>query len=254
MGTVTVRHEHGGQLARLILDAPKANILDSEMLRALIGALEDAESAPAVKLVVLEGAAKHFSFGASVEEHRAAPSRKMIPLFGRLFRTLIETRLPLLAAVRGQCLGGGMELACFCHWVFAEPEARFGQPEIHLGVFPPVAALVLPLLVGQAAADDLCLTGRTITAEQARELGLVHTLSADLESAVQDFFHAHIEPRSAAALRLTARASRYLFNTAFCQNWAELERIYLDELMETADANEGIAAFLEKRQPNWLHR
>jgi cyclohexa-1,5-dienecarbonyl-CoA hydratase len=254
MGAIALAREHEGQVARLRLDAPKANVLDMEMIGRLAEALAGLGTEPALKAVVIEGSGSHFSYGASVEEHRAEPCREMIPAFGRLFRTLIETRLPTVALVRGQCLGGGMELALFCNWVFAEPGARFGQPEIRLGVFPPAAALMLPLLAGQARADDLCLSGRVIDAEEAWRIGLVHTVSEDPEGAVQLFLAEHILPKSAIALRIANQASRHAFNRAFLDGWAHLERLYLDDLMRTADANEGIAAFLEKRSPAWLHR
>ncbi len=254
MGKVNVRLEMDGQLGRLVLSAPKGNVLDSAMMRDTIAALEDLGKRPALKLIVIEGEGDHFSYGASVEEHRAEQCPTMIPLFGLLFRTIIETRVATLAAVRGQCLGGGMELALFCNWVFAHPSARFGQPEIRLGVFPPAAAIVLPLLAGQALADEVCLTGRTYTAAEAHAGRLVHTVAEDLERAVQAFFAQHLAPHSAAALRLALRATRQPFNDTFLSRWAELERLYLAELMTTHDANEGIQAFIDKRQPQWLHR
>jgi len=254
MGKVNLRTEHDGQLGRLLLNAPKGNVLDAVMMRETIAALEDLGRLPALKLIVIEGEGGHFSFGASVEEHRAEPCKEMIPLFGRLFRALIDARVATLAAVRGQCLGGGMELALFCNWVFAHPSACFGQPEIRLGVFPPAAAIVLPLLVGQALADEVCLTGRMYTGAEALACRLVHTVAEDLERAVQEFFAQHIAPHSAAALRLALRATRHPFNQTFLNRWAELERLYLDELMATYDANEGIRAFLAKRPPQWLHR
>ena len=178
----------------------------------------------------------------------------MIPLFGGLFRALIDTRVATLAAVRGQCLGGGMELALFCNWVFAHPTARFGQPEIRLGVFPPAAAIILPLLVGQALADEVCLTGRTYTAAEALARRLVHAVADDLEGAVRAFFSQNLAAHSAASLRLALRASRHLFNRTFLDRWPELEHLYLAELMATHDANEGIQAYLDKRPAQWLHR
>jgi cyclohexa-1,5-dienecarbonyl-CoA hydratase len=254
MSKVEVRLEHDGQLAWLVLSAPKANILDAEMMREAIGAIERLAAAPALKLLAIRGAGDHFCFGASVEEHQAQPSREMIPLFGKLFRTLIEAGIPTLAAVRGQCLGGGMELALFCNWVFAHPSARFGQPEIRLGVFPPVAAILLPLLAGQAAADDICLTGRVYSAAEAQQRRLVHAVAEDLDGAVQEFFVQQIAPHSAQGLRLALRAVRHRFNRTFIDSWQQMERLYLDELMATHDANEGIQAFIDKRQPIWLHR
>jgi cyclohexa-1,5-dienecarbonyl-CoA hydratase len=254
MSKIDLRMEQDGQVARVVLNAPKGNILDSEMIRELIAAVGQTEAAPGVKLMVIEGAGSHFSFGASVEEHHAAPCREMIPLFGGLFFALMDAAVPTLAAVRGQCLGGGMELAVFCNWVFAHHDARFGQPEIRLGVLPPVAALLLPLLAGQAASDDICLTGRTLTAHEAMALGLVHTVSEDVEAVWQAWFHERLMPHSAASLRRAVRASRHGLNRAFREQWADIERLYLDDLMATQDANEGIAAFLARRPPVWTHR
>jgi cyclohexa-1,5-dienecarbonyl-CoA hydratase len=254
MSKVDVRLEQDDTLARVVLNAPKGNILDAAMIEDLTAASRDVARRPTVKLMVLEGAGPHFSFGASVEEHRREPCRAMIPQFGRLFLTWIEAAVPTLAAVRGQCLGGGMEVALFCNWVIAHPQAKFGQPEIRLGVFPPVAALMLPLLAGQPAADDLCLTGRTIGAQEALEMRLVHSLAEDVEDAAQKFFATHLRPLSAAALRLAVRASRQQFNRTFRELWPPMERLYLEELMGTHDANEGIEAFIAKRPPVWAHR
>ena len=166
----------------------------------------------------------------------------------------MEASLPTLAAVRGQCLGGGMEVAVFCNWVFAHTDAIFGQPEIRLGVFPPVASLMLPLLAGQGACDDICLTGRTLTAHEAMGMGLVHVVADDIEAAWKAWVKERLLPHSASSLRIAARASRYAFNHAFRAHWKEIERLYLDELMSTSDANEGIAAFMARRPPAWAHR
>jgi len=254
MSKVEIRLEHDDSLARVVLNAPKGNILDAAMIGDLTAAIQDVARRPAVKLMVMEGAGAHFSFGASVEEHRREPCRAMIPQFGRLFLTWIDAAVPTLAAVRGQCLGGGMEVALFSNWVIAHPQAKFGQPEIRLGVFPPVAAIILPLLAGQAVSDDICMTGRVFTAEEARDMRLVHTLAEDVETAVQAFFDTHLRPLSAVSLRAAARASRFRFNETFREQWPQLERQYLDDLMATHDANEGIEAFIAKRAPVWTNQ
>jgi cyclohexa-1,5-dienecarbonyl-CoA hydratase len=253
MGRVAVRFAHDWQLAWVMLNAPKANILDGEMIRDLTRAFRDLAGLQELKLIGLHGAGPHFSFGASVEEHRPEPCRQMIPEFGELFRALLDAQIPTAAAVRGQCLGGGMELAGICTWIFSDPAAKFGQPEIQLGVFPPVAALIFPWRIGQARSDDLCLTGRTIDAQEALRAGFVNEVTEDPEAAVEAHFVRHLLPKSAAALRLAQRASRWTFDRAFREGWAALERLYLDELMDTADAKEGIAAFLERRPPHWAN-
>jgi len=239
------------QILALTLNSPKGNVLDREMLTELITAIKENGNAPSIKALVFQGAGDHFSFGASVPEHQKESAPQMLATFHDLFRALIAINKPCLALVRGQCLGGGFELAMFCHWIFAAENAQFGQPEINLAVFPPVASLLLPRLIGQSAADDLVLSGRSITAPEAKQLGLLYSVSADPAAELNEFLAKHILPKSAAALQFAARASRYEMHQAFLQNIAALERMYVQELMETADADEGIKAFMERRKPMW---
>jgi cyclohexa-1,5-dienecarbonyl-CoA hydratase len=237
---------------KLVLDAPKANVLDAEMMAEIRGHLRTTvPGTPGLKLIVFEGEGSHFCFGASVKEHQREQAAQMLAGFHGMFLDLIELAVPTAAVVRGQCLGGGMELAIFCHWIFASPSARFGQPEIQLGVFPPPASVILPLKLGQAAADHLCLSGESWTAEQARAAGLVHEVADDPMVALDAFFDKHLKPKSASSLRMATRAVRNGFHQTLRQQLPALERLYVDELMATHDANEGIAAFLEKRSPVW---
>jgi cyclohexa-1,5-dienecarbonyl-CoA hydratase len=242
---------HDGQVLNLTLAAPKGNVLDSVMIRELTEAVKDDGRARDVKLIVFRGEGKHFSFGASVEEHQKELVGEMLPTFHRLFRTLIEVSKPTCAVVRGQCLGGGMELAAFCHWIFASEDAAFGQPEIVLAVFPPVASILLPHRIGQAAADDLILTGRSVAAKEALELGLVNSVSEDPEAEFEAFLRQHILPKSAVALGHAVSAARFELHRALLRHLDELEKFYLEQLMQTEDANEGIRSFLEKRKPVW---
>lgn len=251
---IIVTTEHGGQAVGITLNSPKGNILDRQMIGELFIALQETAGAADVRIVVFRGAGEHFSFGASVEEHRKEIVGDMLPRFHQLFKTLAELSVPTCAVVRGQCLGGGMELAIFCNWIFAAPNAAFGQPEIMLAVYAPVASLVLPLLIGQSRADDLLLTGRSISAAEAQHLGLVHTVADDPESALQDFIARHILPKSAAALRYAQCAGRTQFREVFLRHITVLEKSYLEDLMQTHDASEGIAAFLEKRPPVWTSK
>ncbi len=239
---------------KLVLDAPKANVLDGEMMAGIHEQLAALVNAPEVKLLVFEGEGSHFCFGASVAEHVKEEAPAMLASFHGLFLKMIDLALPTAAVVRGQCLGGGMELAIFCNWIFASPEAKLGQPEIMLGVFPPPASLILPLKLGQARADHLCLTGESWTADQARDAGLVHEVAEDPAAALEAFAQKHILPKSAASLRMAVRAARLGFNQSLREKFPEIERLYLEELMETADANEGIASFIEKRKPQWQNR
>jgi len=240
-----------GQILTLTLNAPKGNVLDREMMSELICAIKEYGSAPSVKALIFRGEGEHFSFGASVAEHQKESVALMLATFHDLFKTLITFSKPTFAVVRGQCLGGGLELAAFCNWIFASEEAKFGQPEINLAVFPPVASLILPHLVGQSAADDLVLSGRSITAPEATQIGLVYFVSADPQAALDEFLAKHILPKSAIALQFAAKASRYEMHQAILKNIEALEKMYVQELMETDDANEGIKAFMEKRKPVW---
>ncbi|MCO5168615.1 MAG: enoyl-CoA hydratase-related protein [Planctomycetes bacterium] len=244
--------EEEGGLLRLVLDRPKGNVLDREMLEAL---REEARAAgPAVKALLLEGEGRHFSFGASVDEHRPEVVGALLPAFHGLFLDLAASGKVLLAAVRGQCLGGGLEVAAFCQRLVAAPDATLGQPEVKLGVFAPVASLVLPLRLGQARADDLLLTGRSVGAAEALALGLVDEVAPDPAEAARAWYRQHLAPRSAAGLRHAVLAARHRLHRALTDDLPWLERQYLEELMSTADAREGISAFLEKRAPAWSHR
>ncbi len=175
----------------------------------------------------------------------------MIGVFHRLFRLMLEANVITLAAVRGQCLGGGLELASFCNRLFASPDARLGQPEIQLGVFAPVASVALAERVGRSRAEDLCLSGRSLTAEEGLAIGLVDEVAEDPSRAALAYAREHLLPRSASSLRLALRAVRAGFAERFDAELARVERLYLDELMSTADANEGLVAFIEKRKPIW---
>jgi cyclohexa-1,5-dienecarbonyl-CoA hydratase len=167
---------------------------------------------------------------------------------------MLDANVVTLAAVRGQCLGGGLELAAFCNRVFADEGARLGQPEIVLGVFAPVASSVLRERMGSGGAEDLLLSGRTIDAREAFRLGLVDEIHGDPGEAAMAYARAHLMPHSASSLRRAVHAARLGFARRFQQDIQQLETLYLDNLMQTADASEGIHAFLEKRAPIWRNQ
>jgi cyclohexa-1,5-dienecarbonyl-CoA hydratase len=250
-----VRHalDEQGALLRLTLDAPPGNILDRATLRSLSALLDVHGRSASVRAILFATAGRHFSYGASVAEHQPNQAADMLREFHGLFRLLIDLAKPTLAAVRGRCLGAGLELATFCHFTFAAPDVEMGQPEIRLGVVAPVASLVLPQRLGQAVADDLCLTGRSVGAAEAHRLGLVRSVTDDPTAAALAFAREHLTPHSAAALPFAVRAARATFHAAFLSHIDAVEREYLDGLMATADAVEGITAFLEKRPPRWRH-
>jgi cyclohexa-1,5-dienecarbonyl-CoA hydratase len=250
-GRVRSETLEGGAVRRLVLTGSKGNVLSSAMSAALAAAVREAAAIPSVKAILLEGDGAHFSFGASVEEHLPEHVAAMLRGFHALFRTLLETAVPALASVRGRCLGGGLELAAFCHRVFASPDARLGQPEIVLGVFPPVASMFLRERTGRGAAEDLCLSGRTIDAAEAHAIGLVDVIADDPSAAAIAYAREHLLPRSAASIRHAARAVRRDLAARFESDLAAQEALYLEGLMKTRDAEEGIRAFLEKRPPRW---
>jgi cyclohexa-1,5-dienecarbonyl-CoA hydratase len=223
-------------------------------MHEIAAAVEIAGSNPQGKAILFCAEGDHFSFGASVPEHRAEVVAEMLTAFHALFRTLIASSLPTVSAVRGQCLGGGFELVAFTHWVFASPDACFGQPEVNLGVFPPVASLILPFRVGQTAADDLTLTGRSWAAEELKQKGFLHAVTDRPEEAAREFIQKHLVPKSAVALRYTVRSSRWAMHEAVLKHISALEKMYIDELMKSHDANEGIKAFMEKRPPIWKNQ
>jgi cyclohexa-1,5-dienecarbonyl-CoA hydratase len=237
-----------------VLDRPKANILDSAMLEAMRPHLAALGGAPRPKLLVFEGAGDHFSFGASVEEHRPESVAAMLGRFHDTFRSIEASGVPTAALVRGRCLGGALELAAFCGRVVCDPGALFGVPEVRLGVFPPVAAATLRWRVGGARASELILTGRTVAADEAVRIGLADESAGDPDAALAAWFETELAPKSSAALSFAWRASRLALSRAFERDVPELERLYLEELMRTADAVEGIEAFLEKRNPDWRNR
>jgi cyclohexa-1,5-dienecarbonyl-CoA hydratase len=245
--------EREGALLRLRLARPKANIVDAAMIRALHVALEEHARTNALRGVLLDAEGPHFSFGASVEEHLPAQCAQMLASLHALLIELVEFPVPVLVAVRGQCLGGGLELALAGGPIFATPTAQLGQPEIKLGVFAPAASVLLPYRVNQTVAEDLLLSGRSITGTEALGCGLLHALADDPEAAALAWFEQHLQDKSAAALACALAASRGAMRREVRTRLAEVEQLYLERLMRTQDANEGLAAFVAKRQPRWTH-
>ncbi len=246
--------EFDGALLRLRLARPKANIVDAEMIAALDGALLAHRAQTGLRGVLLDAEGPNFSFGASVEEHLPAQCAQMLASLHALILNMLEFPAPILVAVRGQCLGGGLEVALAGSLIFAAPEAQFAQPEMKLGVFAPAASVLLPYRVNQPLAEDLLLSGRSVSAEEARAAGLVQTVFEDPETAALAYFQQHLAGKSAAALACAVAAARGAMVREVRQRLAEVERLYLDKLMSTRDANEGLTAFLAKRKPVWEHK
>lgn len=244
----------GDALLRLRLARPKANLVDAAMIHALGRALAAQRTRSTLRGVLLDAEGPHFSFGASVEEHLPAQCAQMLASLHALIVAMIEFPAPILVAVRGQCLGGGLELALACSRIFAAPDAQFGQPEMKLGVFAPAASVLLPYRVNQPAAEDLLFSGRSLGAQEALAAGLVQAVADDPSAAALAYFDEHLAGRSAAALACALAAARGAQLRDVRQRLAEVERFYLERLMSTHDAKEGLAAFLAKRPPQWEHR
>ena len=246
--------EADGHLLRLRLDRPKANIVDAAMIGALQAAFDAHLARSDLLGVLLDAEGPHFSFGASVQEHLPASCGAMLASLHRLVLTIAAAPVPVLVAVRGQCLGGGLEVALACHLMFVAGDATLGQPEMQLGVFAPAASCLLPELVGPQRAFDLLVSGRSVSGTQAAAWGLGTDGGADPQAAALEYFNKHLAGKSGAALRHAVRAARDPGAERLRGRLAAVERQYLDELMATRDAVEGLDAFLAKRAPHWEHR
>jgi len=236
----------------IVLSSPPVNIITIAMMKEICGALEKASLDSTLKVIVFRSEGKHFSAGADVSEHTQDKVVEMIGSFGKMFRCMSRVAPVTIAAVDGSALGGGCELATFCDIVLASEKAKFGQPEILLGVFPPVAAVTFPILIGRNRAMELLVTGKIIDAREAERIGLINQVySVDEFKAKTDEFIAQITSLSAAAVTITKKNIDYALFTHVIEAFRFSDRTYMEELMATEDAHEGLAAFLEKRKPVW---
>jgi cyclohexa-1,5-dienecarbonyl-CoA hydratase len=246
--------EADGRLLRLRFGRPKANIIDAAMTRALDAALDAHLQRPELTAVLLDAEGPHFSFGASVEEHLPASCAAMLKGLHALLLKIAAAPVPVLVAVQGQCLGGGLELALAAHQMFVAPGAALGQPEPLLGVFAPAASCLLPEAIGPQRALDLLVSGRSISGSQAAAWGLATEAGGAPAEAALQYFQQHLAGKSASAVRFAVRAARLDYVARLRDKLARVERLYLEELMATRDAVEGLEAFLGKRPPRWEHR
>lgn len=250
-----VDSEERDTVLRITLNRPKGNVLTGAMLEELSGALETHRSNRHLRLVVLRGAGPHFSFGASVEEHRRDQAARMLATFHGLIRQVAGYPAPVAALVTGNCLGGAFELVLVCHFVFAAPDARFGCPEIKLGVFPPVLAVLGGRRLGGPVAERLLLAGGTIDAAEADRLGLLAAVleGEDVWTGLLDWYRGNLGPLSAHSLRTATRAVREASGMLADLDRAlgAAESLYVSEVLGSVDGNEGIEAFLAKRSPEW---
>ena len=238
-------------VVRITLNNPPLNVIDMEMMSELLAALEQIEAFPEVSTIVFAGSERAFSSGVDIAAHDARNVRNMLTAFHNVIRAVVSTRKLTIASVRRHCLGGAAELAMLCDIVYASPDSVWGFPEIKLACYPPVAAAALASIVGQKLAAEMILTGRTISGQEALVAGLVNGLAEDPETLIAECI-ARVSQLSPAAMAL-AKKSLYAWDSIhFDKGLARSEQIYFDELMKTADAQEGIAAYVENRRPKWV--
>ena len=250
MACVHVTVDRG--LARVEIDRPPLNVMDLAAARELAQAIEDLAGRDDVAVVALTGRGRAFCAGVDVRDHLPDRGAEMLRAFHRACLALIEAPQPSVAIVQGAALGGGCELTLCCDLVIASERATFGQPEIRLGVFPPLAAVALPRMIPAHHASDLMLTGRIVNAAQAAAMGLVNRVvaEAELEPKAQETL-AELAALSPASLRLTREVMRRARVRPTAEEIGGAERFYLEHLMHTPDAIEGLTAFIEKRPPRW---
>jgi|SRR5215510_5463211 len=245
------------RVARITLARPPLNILNIATMREILGVVNDCAHRRDLAAIVFDAAAgsKAFSAGVAVEDHTPDRVFQMLDTFHSIFRSLVQAAKPTVAVVDGPALGGGCELMLACDLVIASSRARFGQPEIKLGVFPPIAAILLPRAIGEKRAAELILTGELIEPEEALRLGLVNYVvpPEELESKTNELL-AKLRELSASSLVMARSALDLATRKNFESLVQEVENLYLHELMRTSDADEGVRAFMEKRKPEWRNK
>ncbi len=249
MSTVTIEKSNG--VARVTLNQPPLNVIDIPMMDELNAAFASLKADRATKVIVIAAQGKAFSAGVDIKDHTPDRVKMMLTRFHAIFHTLWSLEPPVVAAVQGSALGGGCELAIACDFIVASERAKFGQPEIKVGVFAPIATLLLPRLVARKKAYELLLTGDTIDAREAERIGLVNQVAApEAFDAAVEAFVARLTALSGVVLRHAKRA----IALGLDQGLAEIEKYYFNDLMKSEDAVEGLNAFMEKRNPVWKEK
>jgi cyclohexa-1,5-dienecarbonyl-CoA hydratase len=250
---VKLRFDKGA--ARMTLNRPEHNLLNEAMLREIADGIADAGARGDVKLIVLDSACRVFCGGIDIAEYTSQRVFQMLDAFHAAFAGMLEVGKPVVCVVNGPAIGGGAELAAFGDLVIATPKARFAQPEISIGIFPPLASTILPFLVGPKIALELVLTGEPVTAERALELGMVNRLvpEAQLEQAVNDLV-GRISGHSGAVLAMAKKAILGGMGLTLREGLKNSMSIFLNELYRLEDSQEGLRALVEKRKPNWKNR
>jgi cyclohexa-1,5-dienecarbonyl-CoA hydratase len=239
--------------ARITLNNPPLNVVDIPMMEELRAALEQIEIRPEISVIVFAGSERAFSGGVDIAAHTPDKVRGMLALFHSVIRSLVSSGKLTIASVRRHCLGGGAELAMMCDIAYASPDSVWGFPEIKLACYPPVASVALSAIVGQKLAADLVLTGRTLTGQEALQAGLVNGLADNPETLVAECVQ-RVSQLSPAAIAIAKKALYSWDSIHFDKGLGRAEQIYFDELMKTADSQEGVAAFIERRRPKWVGR
>jgi cyclohexa-1,5-dienecarbonyl-CoA hydratase len=243
----------GAPVARIVLRNAPVNVIDILMMEELERALAEIEARKDISVVVLSGEGNGFSAGVDVAAHTPEKVAEMLEKFHGVIRVLVSSKKVTIAAVHGHCLGGGAELAMVCDIVYTAESAQWGFPEIKLGCYPLVACAALASVVGQKRAAELILTGRTISGGEAAEIGLAtRSVRGNDPIRAVDECVKDLVCLSPAALAITKKAVYAWDSMHFDKGLARAEKIYLEELMKTADAQEGIRAFMEKREPKWV--
>ncbi|MFW6147931.1 MAG: enoyl-CoA hydratase/isomerase family protein [Thermodesulfobacteriota bacterium] len=253
MKHINVQIEDG--LGTITLTRPPVNILNIEMMNEINEVLEEWVDKRELKVVLFQAEGKCFSAGVDVGEHMGDLAPKMIASFHGMFRLMDRLGAATVSSVYGSCLGGGCELAVFCDLVIADESAKFGQPEIQVGVLPPIAAQIMPRIIGRKAALELILSGRIISAHEAQTIGLINKVvsKGELARETEDFIKPYLS-LSAEVLRISKKTIKAGLMDDFEPSLTAIEDIYLNELMKTEDALEGLQAFLDKRKPEWKNR
>jgi cyclohexa-1,5-dienecarbonyl-CoA hydratase len=250
---VKMRIESGA--ARLLLNRPEHNLLNEAMLREMADGIGHAGDREDVKLILIESACRVFCGGIDIGEYTSQRVFQMLDAFHATFAGMLEVGKPVVCVVNGPAIGGGAELAAFGDLVIATPKARFAQPEITIGVFPPLASTILPFLVGPKVALELVLTGEAVTAERALELGMVNRLvpEVQLEQTVNELVE-RISGHSGPVLTMAKKAILGGMGLSLREGLKHSMNIFLNELYRLEDSQEGLRALVEKRKPNWKNR
>jgi cyclohexa-1,5-dienecarbonyl-CoA hydratase len=250
-----VKFRADGEVARLTLDRPEHNLLNERMLAELAAGINMLSERSGIKLIVLDSASKAFCGGIELGEYTQRRVFQLLDAFHGAFSAMLDVSKPLLVVVNGPAFGGGAELAALGDLVIATPRARFAQPEIKLGVFPPLAAAVLPYILGPKLALELVLTGETMTAERARELGLVNWLVPENElQAKVDELIAKVTSQSGPVLTMAKKAILGSLGLPLREGVRNSMKVFLNELADLEDSQEGLRALVEKRAPKWKNR